>query len=131
MAKGDKKMNRIKHGVIAMVGAGLLAGCTHVGGIDPLVGKTIADSQALQSCPPFSGKPLWDNGIRFTVAGEPVMDVSDAAIRAVFDAKGIPTTAGEIGKLSIFIGQVANKAVAFKGKSIDLMDVLSQIRKPC
>ena len=122
-------MKKIKQGLITIAGSFLLASCTHMGEVDPMVGQTIADSQALQSCAPFSGKSLWDKGIRFTVAGEPVVDVSNAAIRAVFDAKGIPTTSGEIGKLSIFIGQVANKAVAFKGKSIDLMTVLSQIRK--
>ena len=93
------------------------------------LGQAIADSQTLQACPPFSGKSLWDNGVRFTVAGEPVTDVSDASIRAVFDAMGIPTTAGEIGRLTIVISQVAGKAVQFKGKSIDLMNVLAQIRK--
>ena len=98
-------------------------------GVDPMVGQAIADAQKLQSDPPFSGKLLWDNGIRFTVAGEPVKNVSNEGIRAAFNSKNIPITAADIHKLSAFIGKVASKAAQFKDKSIDLMNVLQQIRK--
>ncbi|MDD5677558.1 MAG: hypothetical protein PHW60_06135 [Kiritimatiellae bacterium] len=97
--------------------------------VDPLVGRAIADAQRMQACPPFSGKPLWDNNIRFTVAGEPVKDVSVAGIRSTFNANGIPTTTADIEQLSNFINQVASRATQFKGKRIDLINVLSQMRQ--
>ena len=113
---------------VAVIGC-LLTGCARKSNVDPAVGRAIAAAQKLQACPPYEGKAVWDNGIRFMVAGEPVNDLSNAGVQSVFNAKGIAITPADFDKVCAFMSQVANTATEFKGKSIELTDILSQMKK--
>lgn len=109
----------------------ILAGCSSLGtrpDIDPtlipIINKAVTFDRVIQ----FSGAPLWDNKIQFTVGQAKGQDVALAPLRNTFDSQGIATTRLEIERLSNFIALLSKNPVPHRGKTIDLAEVLKVIR---
>ena len=93
------------------------------------VRQVAADVQKLQVCPSFRVQTLQDNGIQLMVNKTPVTDFSSTSLRAMLEAHGISTTDGDMNRLCIFIALVASSLEKFSGKRIELIHVLSLIRR--
>lgn len=91
--------------------------------------QAVADSQKLRACPSFRVQVMQDNDIHFMVNKTLVDDVSIVSLRTVLEAHGISITTDEMDKLKAFIALVANGAEKFNGNRIELIHVLSLIKK--
>ena len=97
--------------------------------LDSLIIEKLKTFKEIKEHPRFNGHPIWANRIFFYVKGNQLTDLREIKVKELFGSKNVPISQNEVYAIVNFIGYLSLDAAKFKGKKIDLVKVLAELRK--